>query len=395
MGRLLTAGAEGGAAEVDGLTTTGTVRVRSNSPIRSGRFAYEFAATSRIEAILPSALSADDDKRFFRVWIHIEAMPSSWAQIVALMAGSATSILQLFVQPSGVVTASSGGGDPTATAMAPGWNLLEVSAEKLGAGDSPANGTSFQYRVNGGALVTKTSSLTGNVDRVRIGNQGGTTIDKLRADDIAINDMSGSDQTSWPSSTAGISCLLPTVNHASGLWEGPDGSTFPSDAWARLDNTPPKGVANSAANVNSQMLRNDSSSADSGMEMVMESPAEAGVADGAQVKVARGIGMIGAGSATAHTPGLTLTSGIVTAEEASVATSGTAGTFPTNWKRGVTPVASGSDLLNRLTAPRMKVAKKGATTSVLACCFIGVMIEADPKPAAILSPMRPIGIIGG
>lgn len=382
MARLFTAGGEGGTVELDGIVAAGTVRARNRGKIRSGRFAYSFDALSSYLTLPHAALQATTgDKSFLRVWFHMpSALPASAVQILRGMSGG-TVLHNLYVKTDGRIDNLASGANPTANGVVlDSWNLLEVSAERLA-----APGTRFQYRLNGGALVTvDQTSLTVGFDRWRVGltNTSGPAPD-MRMDDIAVNDNTGASENGWPSSTAGVVYLLPKAIVGSGAWEGPNGAAFPAGAWDRLNNTPPQGVSNASANPASQQVRNDTNNAaETGLEVELESPAEAGSPVGSEVKIAQGVAMLATGSTATIDAACSLTSGIVTGETTTSIGTSSGGTFPTNWRRATTPLSVGASLLDRTTRPRMKTARRTASTAPLLDCFMGVMVEVDPKPAA-------------
>src|SRR5213079_3376565 len=86
-------------------------------------------------------------------------------------------------------------------------------------------------------LHTASATSVGNASFGWITNPGASKV--LNIDDVAINDISGTTQTSWPGE-GNIVLLKPTSDNQIGSWTGGAGGT--TNLWDAVNNTPPVGI---------------------------------------------------------------------------------------------------------------------------------------------------------
>lgn len=113
-------------------------------------------------------------------------------------------------------------------------------------------------RINGVDFATTTTSAnTGTFQYMRFGEMSGTAGTKtdVRFEDVAVNDTSGSSQTSWPGDGK-IIMLRPSAAGDANAWTR--GGTDSGANWSQTNNTPPNDVTsyNSSTTLNQEDLFN-------------------------------------------------------------------------------------------------------------------------------------------
>lgn len=201
-------------------------------------------------------------------------------------------------------------------------------------------------------------------------------------DDFAINDTSGSSQTSWPGD--GKIVLLKTISDSAVGSGWTDDAAAATTIWDAITNTPPVGIADTTASTGLHQIRN-ASSATADYDANMTSYATAGLSPLDLVVCVQPMIATGAPVATAAKTGAQqIVSNPAGGSDAFPANTnqfwnGTAaGTYPTGWKisRGTVIYAPAVTIG---TSPVMRCDITGGTSTRIAmCCWMGIYVEYTP-----------------
>lgn len=120
------------------------------------------------------------------------------------------------------------------------WYCVEL-AVKINTG---TNDDYLEMRVDGVSIASTTTANVGTsppgYTHLGFPDVGPGANRSLFFDDLAINDSTGSNQTSWPGSGKVVLCK-PISDNQRGSWTGGAGGT--TNLWDAVDNTPPAGTA--------------------------------------------------------------------------------------------------------------------------------------------------------
>lgn len=390
MARLRTAGAElqsprGEGATLD--TSQGTIGVDTTIK-RQGRASFKFSlASGQNTAAIRLTHTAQLDRRFWvRAYVYFEAWPAENQDIIAAGAGASilTTTIGVKVTPTGMLQR---GGSVNVQQLALNtWYRVEMSCVKV---TSPANQWQGEVRVDGGAPVTLTNaSFASAFDSWHVGlmNASAGAAEAMFADDLAVNDDTGSDQNSYPGEGR-VLAALPLADSAVGSdWKRADGTALAGgDGVAVLDNAPPTGKATptNADQIKDIVAATASPAADA--DFAMQSYDEVGVPAGSPIALVQAQEWAAASVAldqllqTLSNPagaGITFTN---------------PGASPSTWPSGWNRVAEApvyAPAVTRATRPVVRFGKRTSTVSPLWACSLALLVEyaeAPQLPAAAAS----------
>lgn len=242
MARLWTCGFElqSVTANVEFTSLTGTASI-STTVHRDGAAALRsspVAATGYIEHQVDTASSVK--RTFHRVYVRVDSLPTATTTIVAVgqsgyfpihLRLTTTGTLQLQDAFNGVDV-----GTPSTPLTLSAWYRIEIDAQDSGSSATTRdvvaylNGTSF----SGTTAIAGTSGYS----RVRVGAQTTTTAD-LYFDDVAVNDTSGSAQTSLPGAGSVVHLSPSAAGDNNGFATAVGGTAGAANNFTRVDETTP------------------------------------------------------------------------------------------------------------------------------------------------------------
>lgn len=393
MARLLTAGAE--TADATGWTTSGQivnsegfkVNAGTNAPtidtsiVRSGVASYRCV---RGQNLWPDVVRATaNTTSYFRLYLYVTAAGSSLTSIVTYNYQGAQpgayldTDLRVHLATIPTSTPVSLGISSAAITLNE-WHMIEVSWT---ADSTRQYVTSMALRVNGvhcgGVTAVRYDSLD-TFGSIFIGPRINTGSPVFNLDDIAMNDTTGTDQTSWPG-PGKVIMLTPVSDNARGAnWVA--GASATTNLWAAVDNRPPVGVASGSATATSQ-LRNDTSTTSQNYDANMDTYRSRGLTSADAVSVVTPLVSVG-GSGTTQLACAVQNVSNPAISSVNVATTTTAaGTHPTNWtaRRGNTVY---NPEISLDTPPVLRVGKRTSSTQALMVELMGLVVEYRPAQIA-------------
>lgn len=190
-------------------------------------------------------------------------------------------------------------------------------------------------------------------------------------DDVAVNDGTGTDQSSWPGEGK-IVLLKPISDNArsAGMTNGTGGTT---NLWDAVDNAPPVGVASGSATATSQ-IKDAANNATDNYDANLQSYTTAGVPANARVMLAYAVCNKGNSTTTSRNAGLAMVSNPAIAE----ATGATGTTAAAGWPTGWTWMKTAYSYLPAPTlgtSPVLRLGKRTASTNVLMFDSAGLYVE--------------------
>jgi hypothetical protein len=401
VARLLTSGAEANHWQPDDLArvagTDGSPVVVS-SPVRSGAYAYQITmAAGYFDGVFTGA---KDVTYMARAWVNIANYPSSELstghRLLAILTG-ATELDVVTLRSDGFLRLGTTGTLLTASALALNtWYCLELSVSVA----SGTNVVTSVARLNATQFATRTNGTSTNApNRVRWGGVSGTptTASVVYFDDLALNDTTGSAQTSWPGVEGRVIHLLPKADAAAGTdWKLGTGTTPSANAYDAVNNKPPVGVSNGAAGSDAKQIRDSVASVTepaSDADFTMQTYVEAGMGASDEISLLRAIAVLSdTSSSVAVSAGLAITANPSLAED-TVATLSTtlASTYPSGWDRVAGSIAYAPSVTQG-SSPTLRLGKRSAVATVLLCCYAAIQVEYKTPATADLTGSAAIAV---
>lgn len=374
-----------------------TAATVQTSVVRSGTYAAQCnsgagnAATVISNGINPSYTSATVWHRFY---LCFGALPTTSAAVFKLgdnvsdvfVRVTSAGALQLFASGSQV------GSDYAAGIVADGvtWYRFEVAAT----GNGSAIVSSIEVRLEGVTAFNSAVTTATAGPSPRIGWPEAPGANKsVYVDDYGINDSTGAAQNTWLGDGKVVLLKPISLNLNGGSWTDDNAATTSAALTAALDNTPPKGIADTTAGGGDHQVRN--AAANSSLDMNLTTYATAGIASVDTINVVIPICGTAAPVVTAAKTGsLGITTNPTIANIAFVNggtaaanfwSGTTAGTFPTGWKweRGTftyTPSVTVS------SSPVFRVTITGGTVTRIAMVdAMGLYVDYTPAVVAATS----------
>jgi hypothetical protein len=370
-------GAETGHEHAEGMTLTagGSAATIQTSVKRSGVYAYQCNSGAGNQTSYVSTPWTSSGSTFFRAYFRVSALPSSTVSLLRPITNRISARLtsggkiQLWNDNAGTQI----GSDSSATIAIDTWYRLELWNGEGGSGavDDGA------LRLDGTTVASFTDLSLGDTSSLWtvgwLDAPGANT--SLYLDDLAINNSTGSDQTSWPGEGK-IILLVPTADSVrDALWTGGAGGT--SNLYEAVNNLPPTGAASASATDASQIEHaGGAGGTTDDYEATMTTYSAAGLVSGDTVTVVQYLAVHGEDISTgAKLLSFQLLSNPSDTDSGNV-TAGTSavGAYPTNWLvRRNGAVYAPSVTLG--TAPVARVRRPETASRVASVCFMGILVE--------------------
>lgn len=213
--------------------TSGTISLQTTT-VRTGTYALRTnAGTSFVRQHL--AGSNQSTQVWTRVYLQVTTMPAATTAVVRFANGSNATCAQIGLTNAGTLVLNDATGaavGSASSALSTGvWYMIELA---LDASTSPGTVTG---RLDGTQFATGANSSQASWARALIGIIGSTTGD-LQWDDWAVNDSTGSAQTSWPGSGK-ILHLIPNGDGDNHAWANTANGAGASTNSTLVDEIPP------------------------------------------------------------------------------------------------------------------------------------------------------------
>lgn len=236
MGRLWTGGAElqTATAAIEFTAITTNAPAVETTTKRSGNAAWRISNAAAAEGFRQAHTSAQGSF-FFRFYLYIVAMPTATSVIGgSRITGSAKVAIRLTtggaLQLYNVEDSAQVGSDSSALSTAT-WYRVEMTYDS-----TTLASTTTSARIDETEFASGTVNLAATPTAFGCFTiAGDATLDYI-VDDCAINDTSGSFQTSWPGEEEVIA-LRPNGNGDNSAFTGSDGNS--TDNYLLVDDTPP------------------------------------------------------------------------------------------------------------------------------------------------------------
>ena len=381
MARLVTAGAEFGHRNSDGLILGGVANIVS-TPVRSGDYAYSVQdnATNYVRVSWTKTVN-----RWFRIrtWMRITGLPSTSCQI-AMLYETNTIVNSVYLRPTGELSQTASGGSVSEPIAPNTWFCLELAAWGNTGFDRK-----FIARLNGEEFINESSGVTpgtfGNNYRIGWPGGGGSEGLFIYSDDIALNDDTGGNQNSWPEINGRIILLLANEDVAVGNWTLGLGTAV-GDRYESVNNTPPVGAIYNESGSDSKQIRNVSNVITSPAADIdfRCSPYSSKIVSDGVINLVQSLCFITGSSFSSQN----VQHGLISEPTATLLTPATqpagSSTYPGDWDRFVGPVVS-DPVVDLSDQPVVRIGKRSATTSALLCCGVGVLVEYEGEDEPVES----------
>lgn len=388
MARLWTCGFEWNDTTADQLTTATGTRVLTG--MRTGVYGGKVDLTSAGQDFgnTFSGASGNAGTYFFRAYVNFSSITSGSGgtpkrtvlyEVTTGVGISLNSANNFQFQPPGAVSLTGATFTPSLNT----WYRLELSFQP--------SGGAWEWRVDGSTIATGTNTSGLAPTSLRVGgggSSGGGTPPTYVAifDDIALNDDTGSAQTSWAGDGKVVLLKPVSLNANGGSWTDDNAATTSAALTAAIDNTPPAGIASTTSGGGGHEVRN--AGANTNLDMNLTDYTTAGVGSSDTVNVLTPMCVVGAPVSTGGKSGsFGITSNPTIAQRAFTGGSGTpafywrgtaAGTYPTGWgwEIGTTTYAP---TVTVGTSPVARLSITAGTASRIAmCCDLGMYVDYTP-----------------
>lgn len=202
---------------------TGTYALRTN-PAAATAFARYHVATSNLSTVA-----------YQRVYVRIAALPGANATVMRFVDVANNACAQVRLTAAGTLVLMDAGSTPVGSASAAlslnTWYRLELG---LDASTSPG---SVEARLDGVSFASGANNIQSPWARVLVGPVVAATMDAVW-DDWAVNDSSGSAQTSWPGAGQ-ILHLVPTAAGDANAWNNTANAAGSTANFGLVDEVPP------------------------------------------------------------------------------------------------------------------------------------------------------------
>lgn len=401
MARLVTAGGETGDVTAESATlTAGSALITLDATVfRSGARSFKVDSTvSNFNRFAQSAFTAAlNTNYYFRAYIRFPAAPSTATGVLRFLQASSWQA-SVYLRTDGAIELRNNltvVGSPSAVLNVDTWYRVELR-QKIVTGASDE----LELLLDGVQVATATQTISDTLPTTVAWGTSGTGAPGVSKvvyfDDIALNDDSGANQTSWPGSGKAV-LLLPVTDNATGTgWTLGTGTAPGTAVHTAVANTPPLGVADLAAGSDVKQIRNASANANSNVDQNMTTYTAAGIAAADTINLVDPITSTAAPvttSAKQGTVGVASNPAITNVALAAAGTAGAfwqgnaAGTYPTGWKlsHGTVTYAPAVTLG---TAPVMRVTQVTSSTRIAMVCFMGIYVDYTPAVVTSAPPPR-------
>lgn len=378
MARLAMFGAESAHAHSEGHVSSGSAVAYDTSVVRSGvrAFKTDGGAAGTTQQLASYVFTGVLGVAYYlTLWMYIPSgsgYPTTAFAALRFLTGGATNLSEIRLQTSGALQLYRGAtaiGSPTAALSMDTWHRVDLMTDiDTGAVDA------FAGRVDG-TIFASASGVTASDTAVGLARWGTGTAPGVNKvyyfDDVVLNDDTGSAHNTYPGDEK-VVLLLPTADSSRDAgWLAGGGAT--TSLFETVNNTPPVGVALASA-TNTSQIKNAVSTTTEAYSATMKTYTAAGIGGGDTVTAIQAIATIGTSTAAAITAGIAVTSNPAIAEVTPSTAALAAGTYTTNWIRGVTAMSENPSVTLG-TAPVMRIRKNVANTTSTMSCFMGMYVS--------------------
>ncbi len=185
------------SAGMEFTTSSGTISLQTGT-VRTGTYALRANPTTSTGFTRWHAFASDQAiVGYQRFYLNIATLPSAATSICRFLDGTNNSMGAIRLSTGGALQLLTAGGSQIGSASATlstgTWYMVELKTDATGSGTLDA-------RLDGSSFASGANSAQGNWSRILIGVIGTNATTDLFFDDWALNDASGSAQTSWPGS---------------------------------------------------------------------------------------------------------------------------------------------------------------------------------------------------
>lgn len=416
MARLVTAGAEWGANDTSGTPPDGlAVGTTTNTSIwnlspRSGSRMYEAVGAAGVTAEQTwSFTGATATSYFARAYIAIpdvgqKLAPPAHVVLMRFQTAAFTNLCSIrIVSRDGSnnltvgVYEDAGGtqiGSTSATLTIGQYYRLELQVN-IGTG---SNDDTVEGHLEGVSLGSTTTANLGTTApgllRIGISTNPGTICGYV-FDDVALNDSTGSSQTSWPG-PGNVVLLIPTSDNAKGTgWTNDAAGT--SNLFDAVNNEPPVGIADTTTGSGLHQLRNATSNANVNYDANLTTYSTAGIGSLDTVNVVVPIVATAAPVSTGAKQGTYGIASNPTIVNVALGSGGIAGAFWSGtaagtyfigwkWSFGTTTYAPSVTVG---TAPVARITQVTSSTRIAMVCAMGLYVDYTPAvPESLIFDSR-------
>lgn len=250
MARLFTSGFEAGSL-TDGMewTTIASTPTLSTTTVRSGTYSLRISSlgsTTRQGHRYQFASANGNGPYYFRFYIRYATLPSADNTICEVLSTAPSMMVRLFLKSDGTLQLGDEDGtigSPSSALISSSFeNCVEIKIDRTGAGGAHV----VEAKLNGTVFATASNrNLSAGVALFRLGGNLGAeaqTQGDWFFDDVAINDSTGSYQTSYPGSGKVI-LLAPNAAGDSNAWLKTAGGAGDANNYQLVDEIPPNDVS--------------------------------------------------------------------------------------------------------------------------------------------------------
>lgn len=237
MARLWTDGAELQSTGTLDHSDSGTAPAISTTTKHSGAASYRINASgSSIWFGQQYKASDSSTQAWFRAYVYFATLPAAEAEIMSLWTTGGSRQLNITVDNAGAMRMRDSGGTQkgsTSSALSTStWYRIEFTST-VSAGSAV-----MEARIDGAAFATASNGNVGNHSRFLLGcPAAGQTYD-IYYDDIAVNDSSGSAQTSWPGAGS-VVYIRPDGQGDNNAWLHDSGGAGDANNYTECNETTP------------------------------------------------------------------------------------------------------------------------------------------------------------
>jgi hypothetical protein len=316
---------------------------------------------------------------FASIWFYVAALPTSGKKLMFLgkAGGSGTKWdMSAYIGSDGRIMLNVAGnsrGTTTNAAVVGSSYCLQMSMKIDGANS-----------VHVIKVFGETLSYDGNepdtqaVSYLYVGKDAGDPTYDIYFSDFVLNDDQGSDENSYPDPQEHVGYLMPIGENAIGGWTGGGGGV--TNLFDAVNNAPPAGNSSETDQTN---VKNAVASATDNIDFVCQPYSILGIGSGYNIHVVRAIVRHGEHTATNTKAGAVLIAlNPLQPSEDGFTFGGDAGAHGTeigNW-RTTFGAPQYSPTVAYETNPIVRVGKRTATTDVVCCDFVALIVSYAPVP---------------
>lgn len=244
-----------------------TGQATSTTTVRSGTYSLKITGSLTNQSLHHQFVAADNNGPFFaRAYINIESYPNIRNAVFGLGASTSPDMAIISLDTNGQLYLDDEDGfvgSPSSALSLNTWYMLEVKMDRTGS----AGAHIVEGKIDGIVFATSsTRSLSTGAARVFVG--GGLDSEAINSgvwyfDDVALNDGTGSFQTSYPGSGKIIHLKPSAAGDSNGFTVGVGGTAGQANNFTRVKEVPPDDATtyNGSAILSSEDLFNCDDSA--------------------------------------------------------------------------------------------------------------------------------------